>query len=140
MRVEPFHIFVLEDKQPDLILLQKSLGDAGLNCQIMAFEDGEKALAYVGAAASRVPDLILLDFSVPKVDGASVLNGIRGNPRWAHVAVFMLSILQDPATIARAKMLGADRFLVKPADLIGFTRLGEFIKDWLYKKADGSLV
>jgi CheY-like chemotaxis protein len=103
-----FHIVVLEDNQPDLLMIRQSIREAGLDCEILAFADGAEALMYVKGSSSPVPDLMILDFNVPEVEGASVLNSVRGSPRWADVGVLMFTASQDPGDAARVKMLGAD--------------------------------
>ena len=131
MSDESIHIVVLEDNEPDLIMVKKALREAGVDCRITAFTDGAEALTYIQSTTSLIPDLVILDFNVPKVAGASVLNTIRGNTRWNRVGVFMFTASQDPADRARIKMLGADEYLIKPMDMAGFSRFGEFVKEWL---------
>jgi chemotaxis family two-component system response regulator Rcp1 len=130
-----FHIIVLEDNRPDLLMVKQVIRDAGVDCEFTEFTDGDQAMAYINEPASRIPDLMILDLNIPKVEGASVLNGIRGNPRWARVHVFMFTASQDPADFARVKMLGADGCFTKPIDLASFEQIGRTVKDWLEKRA-----
>lgn len=129
-----FQIVVLDDNAADLHIIQESLRQSGLNCEITTFCDGDTAIRHVTAADSPVPDLMILDLNVPAADGPSVLNTIRGNTRWAHVPVFVFSGSLSPADMARVKKLGADRYLIKPIDLEGFEQFGREIKEWLEKK------
>jgi CheY-like chemotaxis protein len=129
-----FYIIVLEDNVPDLLMIKQSIREAGLDCEIMAFADGEEAMMYVNDPSSRVPDLMILDCNVPGVEGATVLNSVRGSPRWAHVGVFMFTGSQDRGDIARVKMLGADDCLSKPMDLAGFAEIGIAVTTWLENK------
>jgi two-component system response regulator len=131
MSSECYRIAVLEDNLPDLMMLKSSIREAGIDCEIVSFPDGAEALAYVNAPTSAVPDLMILDFNVPMVEGATVLNYIRGNTRWAHVGVFMFSGSHDPGDMARVKMLGANAYLVKPMDVAGFAKIGHAVRDWL---------
>jgi CheY-like chemotaxis protein len=135
MSSSPFHIVVLEDNGPDLVMIRQSLREAGRVCEITAFTDGADAMLYIKSPTSPVADLMILDFNVPGASGASVLNSVRGNPRWAHAGVFLFTASQDPGDIARVKMLGADDCLIKPMDLAGFARIGLAVKEWLEKSA-----
>jgi DNA-binding response OmpR family regulator len=137
MAGERFHIVILEDNEPDLFMIKRSISEAGVACDIVAFDDGARALQYVNDPLSRVPDLMVLDFNVPGVEGTVVLNGVRGNPRWADVAVFMFTASQDPGDVARVKRLGADECLIKPMDLAGFAAIGRAVSDWLAKATQG---
>jgi DNA-binding response OmpR family regulator len=132
------YIAVLDDNPPDLLLIQQSIRAAGLDCDIKTFADGDTALAYINAPASRIPDLMILDCNVPLVEGPSILNTIRGNTRWSKVGVLMFTGSQHPGDIARAKLLGADNYIVKPMDLAGFATIGLAAKAFLEKKAASS--
>lgn len=134
MRNPLFHIVVLEDNPADLYMIKRSIEDAGIMCQFTVFEDGAEALAFVRAPASPVPDLMILDCNVPRVEGMAVLNSIRGNTRWFKVSVFMFTASSDPGAIARAEKLGADRCLIKPSGLDGFGALGRMVREWLERK------
>lgn len=126
-----FEIVILEDNEPDLVMLKRSIRESGLKCEFTTFADGAEALMYVTSSASPVPDLMILDFKVPHVDGPSVLNSIRSSPRWARVGVFMFTASRDPGDIARVRMLGADQCLAKPVDLEGFAKIGLAVREWL---------
>ena len=130
-----FHIIVLEDNQADLLVVKQAIREAGVDCEFTDFADGDQAVAHVNDPASKVPDLMILDLNIPRVEGASVLNSVRGNPRWAHVNVFMFTASQDPGDLARVKMLGANGYFIKPVDLAGFAKIGHAVKDWLKKDA-----
>lgn len=72
--------------------------------------NGEEALS---SAISFKPDLILLDIMMPKVDGFNVLDILRNTPETANIEIIVLSALSQPEDIDKAKVLGADDYLVK---------------------------
>lgn len=126
-----FHILILEDNEPDLFMLKTSIAEAGVDCEITSFDDGVEALRYVKSTTSRVPDLMILDFNVPGVEGTTVLKAVRSSARWSEAGVFMFTASQDPAHLARVRKLGADECLRKPMDLAGFEKIGHTVRDWL---------
>ena len=134
MKNGPVQILVLEDSEADLHIIKASLMGAGLDCGIKTFTNGAEALDYIGRAASAVPDLVILDLHIPGTEGLSVLNSIRGNTRWAHVPVFIFTASQSPSDIARMKLLGSDRYVLKPMDLDGFSKFGQDVREWLEKR------
>ena len=73
-------------------------------------EDGESAL---DAVRSYGPDLILLDLTMPDMDGLEVLRRLRDDPRLREVPVVMFSAIRDPRLVAEAKRLGAADYVVK---------------------------
>jgi len=129
-----FRIAVVEDNPPDLLVIQRSIRDTGLDCEFTAFADGEEAIAFLSETDSQVPDLMILDFNTPRKDGPSVLNSLRSNPRWSEVAVFMFTASQEPGNMARAAALGVDRYLIKPMNLDGFLKFGKEVQEWLEKR------
>ena len=78
-------------------------------------QDGEQAL---GVALKFHPDLILLDIMMPKINGFDVLDILRNTPETAESKVIILSALNQPADIERAKSLGADEYMVKSQAVI----------------------
>lgn len=62
---------------------------------------------------SNLPDLILLDVMMPKVDGFEVLDILRNTPQVAHTKIIVLTALSQESDRQRANNLGADDYLVK---------------------------
>src|SRR5262249_37577239 len=63
-----------------------------------------------------LPELLLLDLHLPRVDGFKVLRRIRSHPRLSHMLVVILSSSDKPEEIKRAEELGANSYFVKPQD------------------------
>jgi CheY-like chemotaxis protein/class 3 adenylate cyclase len=81
--------------------------------------DGEEALAL---CAKRLPDLILTDVEMPKLDGWELCRRIKQDPKTEHVPVVICSSLGAAADLERGFDLGADEYLVKPVvpeELVG---------------------
>jgi CheY-like chemotaxis protein len=72
--------------------------------------DGEKALQTV---KEYLPDLVLLDIMMPRIDGFDVLDIMRNTPVTKDIKVIVMTALNRPEDIQRAKDLGAIDFLVK---------------------------
>ena len=85
----------------------------GLNFEISEAEDGEQA---VGVCRSRMPDVILLDWSMPKMDGYAFLRLLRRMPNGDRPRVVFCTTENDVAHIARALHAGADGYIMKPFD------------------------
>ncbi|MDR1300452.1 MAG: response regulator [Candidatus Nomurabacteria bacterium] len=84
--------------------------------EVLHSEDGEKALTEV---IDFMPDLILLDVMMPKINGFDVLDILRNAPQTKDVNVIMLTALSQPKDMERAADLGADEYLIKSQVVIG---------------------
>jgi DNA-binding response OmpR family regulator len=133
----PVRIFIVEDYAPDVFLFQKALHENRVEFELIRFEDGEQAMQALqkrGPDALEIPDLIVLDLNVPKIDGMDVLRAIRKDPTMVKVPIAVLTssgALQDKV---EAIASGADRFITKPVDLRSFVAtVGRSVKELIDK-------
>ena len=132
-------ILVAEDRLDDIELIKKALERAKVSSAMYFVRDGEETIAYLEGErgyANReeypLPDLLLLDLKMPRMDGFDVLAWIRRQPRLRTLRVVVLTSSEEVRDINLAYELGANSFLVKPLDFEDFARLGEFITNyWL---------
>ncbi len=61
-----------------------------------------------------MPDIILLDFKLPDIDGTAVCRSIRNNPQLSHIRIIMISGVADPGEVESLRVAGADAFIKKP--------------------------
>ncbi len=85
----------------------------GMEFQITEAEDGEQAL---GACQRELPDAILLDWNMPKMDGYEFLRSLRKLPGGDTPKVVFCTTENDVAHIARALHAGANEYIMKPFD------------------------
>ena len=64
-------------------------------------------------AEKELPDLLLLDYEMPEMNGADVLRQIRSNPKWKDLAVVFLTGTEDKENVRKAESLHPEGFLVK---------------------------
>lgn len=109
-----------EDDIRDLVCL--AVLKAG--CSVLrSVADGHEALAAVRA---EVPDLVVLDVSMPGATGLQVCEALRGDAATAGLRVLLLSAGASPADISRGLAAGADAYLPKP---FGVAALAKQIRD-----------
>ena len=99
-------IIVIEDEAQIRRFLRTTLASEGY--QVVEAETGKQGLAE---AATRKPDLIILDLGLPDMDGVEVVRGIRA---WSSVPVIILSARSQESDKISALDAGADDYLVKP--------------------------
>jgi len=80
------------------------------NFEVLTAEDGEKGVRY---AAKELPDIILLDILLPKVNGFDVLKQIKTNQQTSRIPVILLSNLSQRSEIEQGLALGAADYLIK---------------------------
>lgn len=105
-------ILIAEDVELNRELLVQLLEDA---YRLVPAGDGMMALER---AAETVPDLILMDLSLPRMDGWEVTRRIKADPRLAHIPVIALSAHAMRGDEERARECGCDDFMTKPIDEI----------------------
>jgi excisionase family DNA binding protein len=63
------------------------------------------------------PDVLLLDFKLPDINGTAVCRTIRGNPNYEHIKIICISGVADPDEVNELRSSGADEFIRKPFDI-----------------------
>jgi PAS domain S-box-containing protein len=101
-------ILVVEDERVQLRAVEDRLRQAGF--LVDTAEDGEKALARL---AAQVPDLLVLDLSLPRLDGWEVIRMLRADAATAHLPILVLTGL-GVEHAERSVALGANEYLTKP--------------------------
>lgn len=102
-------ILVVEDEDALAALLQYNLEKEGYDVALA--EDGEEALVQVD---ERQPDLVVLDWMLPKVSGIEVCRRLRSRPETRNLPVIMLTARGEESDRIRGLDTGADDYLVKP--------------------------
>jgi CheY-like chemotaxis protein len=105
------HVLVVEDNLDNYELVRTILEFAGYDTFLAVNgEDG------VTAASKQKPDLILMDMSLPEMDGWEATKLIRGNPDTTHIPMIALTVHTLPLERRRALEAGVDAYLPKPYD------------------------
>jgi CheY-like chemotaxis protein len=132
-------ILYVEDEESDVILLRYALQKVGKANALQVARDGEEAVAYLsgrGKYANRreypMPQLVLLDLNLPRLDGKKVLKWIREQEPLANLTVVIYSSSNHPKDFEETKALGANEYIVKPAGIDKITETMQRIKKhWL---------
>ncbi len=109
-------VLLVEDNRDDEELALWSLKKAGLT-KVTVVHDGVEALTMLcGRPEISLPDILLLDLRLPKIDGLEVLRQLRGNERTKGLKVFALTSSEDPQDKKVCSELGVIAFFSKPLD------------------------
>ncbi len=102
-------VLVVDDERYIVTSLEYVMTNAGF--EVGVAYDGEEALAKV---KEMVPDLVILDVMMPKLDGFEVCETIRANPAWKSVRIIMLTAKGRDSEREKGLSLGADDYITKP--------------------------
>jgi len=120
-------ILLVEDSPDDEALTLRALKKNNIKNEVVVARDGVEALDYLfatGAHAGRdpslVPQIVLLDLKLPKVDGLEVLRRIRSDHRTRLLPVVILTSSKEEKDLIDGYSLGANSYIRKPVDFNQF--------------------
>jgi two-component system, response regulator len=129
MRNNDRKILLVEDNPDDELLTLMAFRDNKIMNEIVVARDGEEALDYLfgkGKFKDRdlnaLPQLILLDLKLPKVDGLEVLQQIRSNEETQYLPVVVLTSSREEIDLLKSYQLGANSYIRKPVDFEQFSQ------------------
>ncbi|HEX9569682.1 MAG TPA: response regulator [Rhodospirillales bacterium] len=108
---DPARILIADDSQDNRELLRARLEAHGY--ELLQAADGEEALAQ---AQQHLPDLILLDVMMPKLDGFEVCRRLKGNQKLPYIPIILVTAKSDSKDIVTGLDAGGDEYLTKPID------------------------
>ncbi|SEP35917.1 Response regulator receiver domain-containing protein [Niastella yeongjuensis] len=116
------HICLAEDDQDDYYLFSRILGEISDSNKLTWFKTGEDLLQYL-KTGNELPDIIVLDMNMPKIDGPTCLRILKKEVYWCHIPVAILSTGDSPTAIKTAYEDGAHRYFVKPFTIEEFRKI-----------------
>jgi len=121
-------ILLVEDHPDDEELTMRALAKNNIKNEVVVARDGVQALeylfgtgAYAGRDLNQMPQIILLDLKLPKIDGLEVLRRLRADDRTKFLPVVVLTSSKEEQDIVKSYQLGANSYVRKPVDFMEFT-------------------
>jgi len=121
-------ILLVEDNPDDEALTLRAFRKNNIVNEIVVARDGAEALdylfsegGYAGRDVSVMPQIILLDLKLPKIDGLEVLQRIRSDERTRLIPVIILTSSKEEQDLVEGYSLGANSYIRKPVDFAQFT-------------------
>jgi len=118
-------IFLAEDNLGDVFLIEEALRRQSLVCDIDHYATAEEAIEAAercGNAGAPVPDLMMLDYNLPRGNGSDILAAAGRNNKLAAVPKVIVTSFLQADELARAIELGASCLITKPVDFEAFMR------------------
>ena len=131
------NILVVEDNEPEQVIMQEAFKEAKVNHDLHMVKDGIEALEFLRMeedfSEAPKPDLIILDLNMPRKNGLEVLSDIKINPKWEHIPILIFSNSEFSGDICRCYSMGVNAYLAKPVDFQGFIDLARIIDVFWFK-------
>ena len=123
MLTNPGTVLLIEDSEDDILMIRHAFEQGGIANPLAVVRDGEEAIAffkgerkYAHRDSYPLPVLVLLDLGLPRTDGFEVLRWLRQQAAFIRLPVVVLTGSLSMKDASLAYQLGANSFLVKPAD------------------------
>jgi len=125
-------ILLVEDNPNDVTLTERALQKSHILNKLIVAKDGVEALDYLfgtgkwaGRDLDNIPQVILLDLKLPKIDGLEVLRRIRTNERTKLLPVVILTSSKEERDLINGYAMGANSYIRKP---VNFNQFAEAIR------------
>jgi CheY-like chemotaxis protein len=131
---EPIQVLLVEDDPGDVLMTQEAFADYKLGNNLHVVNNGVDALAFLRNegeyADAPMPDLVLLDLNLPRMDGREVLAAIKDDENLRRIPVVVLTTSEAEEDVLRSYSLHANAYVTKPVDFERFIdvvrRIDEF--------------
>lgn len=115
------HILLVEDNAADVRLLKEAMHEVGFQHRLSIVSNGEEAVDFVfrrnGFQSASRPDLILLDFNLPRKNGAEVLDEVKKDAAVSSIPIIVLTSSRSEMDVNTAYAKGANCYMRKPNSL-----------------------
>lgn len=120
----PIHILLVEDNEGDILLTKEAFENGKILTKLSVVKDGKEAIDYLTKKGnyknSELPDLLLLDVNLPKINGHEVLQFIKTHEDLIQIPVIMLTTSSSSADINLSYKQHANCYITKPIEVDNF--------------------
>ena len=133
-----FGILLIEDEPAEANLVRMALKENNIQCHLHHVTDGLEALEYLrndknGNAGFELPDIILLDVNMPRMNGQEFLTEIKSDQNLSYIPVIVFSSVDSESEITTSYQLGAVSHIIKPSDMTDFIDMFRIIDAYWFK-------
>jgi CheY-like chemotaxis protein len=128
--------YVLEDSDEDYFLMNKYFRSLAPDFKNLRFENGTEMIQKLESLkiiSHELPDLIILDINVPKINGLEVLRHIKNDTLLKMIPTIMFTSSSGRSDVLSAYSIGANSYITKPYDLKEYEKLVTLISEYWAK-------
>jgi CheY-like chemotaxis protein len=108
-------ILLVEDDELDVISFERSLKKLNIECDLFVTHNGKEALQLLtDSNTPLMPDVILLDLNMPKMNGIEFLRVIRSDKRFSELKVYVMTTSSEIVERTMTEQLGISGYIIKP--------------------------
>lgn len=140
VKTNPLVILMADDDEDDCLLVKKALEQSTLASHLSFVGNGEELMNYLfhrgehaSLEKSPMPDLILLDLNMPRMNGLEALERIKSSRELRHIPVLILTTSRSDYDVSESYSLGANSFLTKPVNFKGLIDMMDAIKSYWFE-------
>lgn len=134
--INSFDILLLEDEPADAYLIKVALEEGKMLANLHHVADGREGLDFLNHKEQFLnaprPDLILLDFNMPRMNGREFLAAIKADPLLKDIPVIVLTTSDVERDVVASYQLGAASFITKPLDMSQFMAAVHHIENYWF--------
>ncbi|SHE29112.1 response regulator [Flavisolibacter ginsengisoli] len=123
-------ILLVEDDQLDAMDIKRSLDKLNVLYKLVVAKNGEEAIDMMKGnhevTLENLPDIILIDINMPRMNGLEFLQVIRDTPEWKKIKCFMITTSDEKVDKEAAKKLGVSGYILKPFKINNTSSLDSF--------------
>jgi len=128
-------LLLVEDNEDDVLIARRAFGEFRVFSEVNVARDGQEALDMLSGTGGRRPlrpSLILLDITLPLMDGIALLKRLKADPELRAIPVIMLTTSSRQEDVQRSYAAGAASFITKPPSLEEYAELArKFEMYWI---------
>jgi two-component system response regulator len=125
----------IDDSDDDRLLFQRVFKQSGVKAELIGISNAFETLIFLDqagtASGGSLPRLIVLDLTLPLVDGRDLLSHIRTNARYKHIPLIVLTGSNSPGDRERCRDFQVERFVIKPSTFAALAEVMPTFAHWL---------
>jgi DNA-binding response OmpR family regulator len=125
-------ILLIEDDELDIISFERAIKKINLPITLYKAFNGTDALKLLEETPNFIPDNIVLDLNLPKMNGLEFIHELRKNRKYDSVKIFVMTISTEEIDRQKAIDMGVDGYMIKPLNFTQNTKKNSSMENFMY--------